>query len=222
LIADEIASVIFQTHGLVRGQTIVRDRVVKPKVRGINVKGFGQGNCMNTRFWFRGQILHFKREQTVTMLCPIGNYHLDGVEGCHGSSRCCTQGQPGCLVQFVHFHNIHGSRCSHILTKGIDNVGGVSSSSEAGYGGHAWIAPPADVMVVDQFQQFSFGQEGVLQIEATHFVDLGSEQIESVQDPEVWFSSRFKFQSTNGVINVFERIANPVSKVIIWIDAPSC
>ena len=75
-------------------------------------------------------------------------------------------------------------------------------------------------MAEDHFMQFSFGHYGVGDVETGVLPDVGTVDVEFLENPVVQFASDFELEGAEGVGDAFETVADGVGVVIEGVDAP--
>jgi len=97
----------------------------------------------------------------------------------------------------------------------------ITAAAHSRHGGHARIVPPPNILFLHQFDQPSFTQYRITQIEAGKF-DLTRTQTgnEFLHNPVIERTVVFKFQGADGVNNPFQRIGKAMRKVVHRINDP--
>src|SRR5690606_21242092 len=112
------------------------------------------------------------------------------------------------------------SRNACHISKISDTLCRISSSANTTDGWHARVVPSIYNFFIYQLQQFSFAHYCVADVSSCKFKLTTWKNSQFLNKPVVQRFMYFKFECTNAVRNIFDRVTLSVSKIVHRINTP--
>ena len=208
-----------EPHGLSHAETEkVGVVVLVSEVGAVNVEGVCKGEGVGAHGGVFGLVGHFQELQVG--VGQVGYLDSDGVQNHHVPGGDLVQVVADVALESLDWDDGVAGGDANVSHKGIDGLWSEAPPPDGGEGVESRVVPARDDALVDEFVEFSLGEDGVGQVESAVLPLDGLVDLEGIHKPVVGLSGHDKLCCAEGVGDVFKGVAEAVGVVVGGVDAP--